>query len=173
MSSVRWDQSDRPVVFSHFSSGCLFTHFVTSRGEKMICGAVDCIERWICGLSSFTVATFSSACTFGLLLPCFQSVQFLLLACYLPNVAKRSTWEQCIILRTNDWPRILENFERPYLVNGSSDPLHVWFYGRVFEVGASNGPTSGWTKSNRHLGKFQMAISLQRVVRSTSCLILG
>jgi len=32
---------------------------------------------------------------------------------------------------TNDWlidrPRILENFERPYLGNGSSDPLHVWF----------------------------------------------
>ena len=22
---------------------------------------------------------------------------------------------------------ILENFERPYLGNGSSDPLHVWF----------------------------------------------
>jgi len=33
------------------------------------------------------------------------------------------------ILRTNDRPtdrpRILENFERSYLGNGSSDPLHV------------------------------------------------
>ena len=30
--------------------------------------------------------------------------------------------------RPTDRPRILENFERPYLGNGSSDPLHVWFY---------------------------------------------
>jgi len=34
---------------------------------------------------------------------------------------------------------------------------------RVFEVGGSNGATSGWTKSKmaagHHLGKFQMAIS--------------
>ena len=29
-----------------------------------------------------------------------------------------------------DRPRILENFERPYLGNGSSDSLHVWLYGR-------------------------------------------
>ena len=49
--------------------------------------------------------------------------------------------------RPTDRPRILENFERPYLGNGSSDPLHVWFYGRVFGDGGSNGPTSGWTKS--------------------------
>jgi len=90
-------------------------------------------------------------------------------------------YENNVILRTNDRPTdrpcILENFERPYLGNGSSDPLHVWFYGRVFEVGGSNGPTSGWTKSKmaagRHLGKFQMAISPQRVVRSSSCLIRG
>ena len=49
--------------------------------------------------------------------------------------------------RPADRPRILENFERPYLGNGSSDPLHVWFCGRVFEVGGSNGPNSGCTKS--------------------------
>jgi len=51
-------------------------------------------------------------------------LQFLLLARYVPNVAKRSVWEQCIILRTDpptDRPRILENFKRPYLGNGSSD----------------------------------------------------
>ena len=29
--------------------------------------------------------------------------------------------------------------EWPYLCNGWSDPLHVWFYGRVFGDGRSNG----------------------------------
>ena len=42
---------------------------------------------------------------------------------------------------------VLENFEWPYLGNGSSDPLQLWFQGRVFEVSGSNGTTSGWTKS--------------------------
>jgi len=28
---------------------------------------------------------------------------------------------------TTDRPRILANFERPYLGNGSSDPFHLWF----------------------------------------------
>ena len=65
------------------------------------------------------------------------------------------------ILRTNDRltdpptdrPRILENFERPYLGNGSSDVLHVSFYGTVFEVGGSNGAISGWTKSKTAAGR--------------------
>ena len=49
---------------------------------------------------------------------------------------------------TDQPSEILENFERPYLGNGSSDPLHVWFYGRVFGVGGSNGAyITGWTKS--------------------------
>ena len=30
---------------------------------------------------------------------------------------------------------------------GSSDPLHVWYYGGVFEVGGSNGDNSGLSKS--------------------------
>jgi len=56
------------------------------------------------------------------------------------------------ILRTDDRPtdrpRILENFERPYyLGNWSSDSCLV--LGSVFEVGGSNGPTSGWTKSKK------------------------
>ena len=72
---------------------------------------------------------------------------------------------------------ILENFERPYLGNGSYDPLHVFIYGRVFVVGGSKGAISGCTKSkmatDRHLGKFQMSISPERDVRSTLCLILG
>jgi len=45
-----------------------------------------------------------------------------------------------------------------------------------FGDGESNGPTSGWTKSKmaagRHLGKFRSAISPERIVQSTSCLIL-
>jgi len=63
----------------------------------------------------------------------FIMLDFLLFARYVPNVAKRSTWGQCIYWGpttdrpTTERPRILENFEWPYLVNGSSDPLHVWF----------------------------------------------
>ena len=48
--------------------------------------------------------------------------------------------------------------------------------GRVFEVGESNGATSGWNKSKmaagRRLGNFRMAIFLQRVMRFTSRLVL-
>ena len=32
-----------------------------------------------------------------------------------------------------------ENFKRPYLREGSSDPLDVWIYGGVFGFGGSNG----------------------------------
>jgi len=62
--------------------------------------------------------------------------QFLLLACYVPNVAKRSVWEQCNI-----------KDRRP------TDP-------------PTDRPTS-------HFGKFRTAISRQRVIQSTSCLVLG
>ena len=44
-------------------------------------------------------------------------------------------------------PHIWENFKWPYLREGSSDPLHVWFYGGVFEVGGSNGAISGLATS--------------------------
>jgi len=54
---------------------------------------------------------------------------------------------------TNDRPHILENFKWPYLREGSSDPLHVWFYGGVFGVGGSNGAISGLTEFNRYVGK--------------------
>jgi len=76
------------------------------------------------------------------------------------------------ILRTDDQrPRILENF------SATGHLIHfVWFYGGVFEVGGSNGATSGWTKSKmvagRRVAKFRIAISLQRFIRSTSYLIL-
>jgi len=46
---------------------------------------------------------------------------------------------------TDDRPTTshLENFKWPYFREGSSDPLHVWFYGGVFDVGGSNGANSG------------------------------
>jgi len=44
-------------------------------------------------------------------------------------------------------PLNFENFKWPYLHEGSSDPLHVWFYGGVFGVGGSNGAISGFAKS--------------------------
>ena len=40
---------------------------------------------------------------------------------------------------TSHW----ENFKWPYLREGSSDPLHVLFYGGVFGVGGSIGAISG------------------------------
>ena len=57
------------------------------------------------------------------------------------------------ILRTDRRPTDLSfgpywgNFKWPYLREGSSDPLHVWFYGGVFGVGGSNGAISGFAKS--------------------------
>ena len=44
-------------------------------------------------------------------------------------------------------PHIWENFKWPYLRKGSSDPLHVWFYGGFFEVGGSNGAIFVFAKS--------------------------
>ena len=44
----------------------------------------------------------------------------------------------CVELHTKKaLPHIWENIKWPYLREGSSDPLHVWFYGGVFDVGAS------------------------------------
>ena len=54
---------------------------------------------------------------------------------------------------------------------------YVWFYGRVFGDGGSNGAIYGSNKSKMAataiLEKFQVAISLQPVVRATSCFVLG
>jgi len=90
----------------------------------------------------------------------FQNEFYLFLARYVPNVAKRSIWDQCkkkCISRTdrptNDRPHIWENFKWPYLREGSSDPLHIWFHGGVFGVGGSNGAIPGLTKFNRYVGK--------------------
>ena len=52
-----------------------------------------------------------------------------------------------------------------------------WFQGRVFGDGGSNGAIYGSNKSKlvatAMLEKFQVAISPQPVVRSTSCLVIG
>jgi len=80
---------------------------------------------------------------------------------------------------TDDRPTTshLGNFKWPYLREGSSDPLHVWFYVGVLEVGGSNGAISGFAKSKMAARppswKIQMAISPQRIVRFTPCLVLG
>ena len=75
---------------------------------------------------------------------CLFMLLFLLLVRYVPNVAKRSIWDQCkkYILRT-DWP-------------------------------VTDRPTAQWPtdRPTSHLGKFQMVISPRGVVRSTSCLVL-
>jgi len=67
--------------------------------------------------------------------------------------------------------------EWPYLCNRWSDPLYVLFYGGIFGDGGFNGAISGSNKSKMAaaaiLEKFQMAISPQPVVRSTSCFVLG
>jgi len=100
--------------------------------------------------------------TLGLLCALLYSIllYFLLLARYVPNVAKRSIWNQCKKYiyrgptdRPTDQPHIWENFEWRYLREESSDPLHVWFYGGVFGVVGSNGAISGLTKFNRYVGK--------------------
>ena len=85
-------------------------------------------------------------------------------------------------VRTNPrwWPTpSWKNFKWPYLCNRSSDPLHVLF--RVgfspFGDGGSNGAIFDSNKFKMAaatiLEKFQMAISPQPVVRSTSCLVIG
>jgi len=102
---------------------------------------------------------------------------FLLLARYVPNVAKRSIWEQCkkkYILRTDRRPATGDqrpatdrrptdlsfgqywgNFKWPYLREGSSDPVHVWLYVGVFGVGESNGANSGLKKKTNAIGMWE------------------
>ena len=39
------------------------------------------------------------------------------------------------------------------MAKGSPDPLRVWFYCRVFEVGGSNGAISSLAKFNKYVGE--------------------
>ena len=69
--------------------------------------------------------------------------------------------------------------EWPYLCNG--DPIHFMFGSRVVGWGFRGRRIERrylrfdqiQDGGRRHLGKFQMAISPQPVVRSTSCLVIG
>ena len=112
----------------------------------------------------------------------FRPRLILLLACYDPNVAKRSIWDQCkkYILRTDRRPTndlTCGKFQIAISPRGISDPLHVWFYSGVFEIGGSNGAISGFAKSKVAAQppswKIQMAISPRRIIRFTPCLVLG
>jgi len=86
-------------------------------------------------------------------------------------------------LRTDQRPTDLSfgqywgNFKWPYLREGSSDPLHVWFYVGVFEVGGSNGAICGFAKSKMAdrppSWKIQMVISQRRIVRFMPSLVPG
>ena len=64
-------------------------------------------------------------------------------------------------------------------ISATRRPIDFLFGSRggVFGHGGSNGAISGWTKfkmaAGGHLGKPQTAISQQRVIRSTSLLVLG
>jgi len=78
--------------------------------------------------------------------------------------------------RPTDRPLIWGNFKWPYLRKGLSDPLHVWFYRGVFEVGGSNDAISSLTKFKMAAWppswKIQMAISPRLIIRFTPCLVL-
>jgi len=88
---------------------------------------------------------------------------------YGSRIGFSQSMDRMALLPTGDNPRwqpaaIMENFEWPYLSNGSLDPLHVLFHGRVIAIGGWSGLTSDWTKSKtaagRYLEKFRMAIYL-------------
>ena len=106
---------------------------------------------------------------------------FLLLARYVPNVAKRSIWEQCkkkYILRTDRRPT-----DRRPTTDLSFGKIQMTIYpqrvirstscsvlGGVFGVGGSNGAISGLTKSKiaaHHLGNFKISISPKHIIRFT------
>jgi len=116
-----------------------------------------------------------------------QSLLFLLLARYVTNVAKGSTWEQCIGYiedrgptddRSTDRPHILEKFEQPYLGNGSSDRLRVWFYRVGFSGTADRmdllpvvpnprfGPPPSWKISNDHISGMSYPIHFRELQSS-------
>ena len=106
-------------------------------------------------------------------------LSFLLLARYVPNVAKRSIWDQCKNVRSIYWePTDRPSRDRPTddrptshlahigeISNGHISargrPIHFMFGSAgVFGVGGSNGAICGFAKSkmaaeSRHLGKFK------------------
>jgi len=127
-------------------------------------------------------ATHRQHCQYVHIISSTTSACFLLLLRYVPNVAKSSTWDQCIYWgTTNDRP----TDQRPTdhsngHISATGHPIHFMFrygVGFSFGVGRSNGPTSDLTKSKittvSRLVWFWMALSLKRFIRSNSYLVLG
>jgi len=111
---------------------------------------------------------------------------FVLLARYVPNVAKEELWDQCkkyeywrpTDRRPTDlraYSHILGKFQMAITLQRVNRSPSCLVLGGVFRDGWSNGAISGWIKfkmaSGGHLGKLQTAISQRRVIRSTSCLV--
>jgi len=126
---------------------------------------------------------------------CKKTNQFLLLARYVPTVAKRSIWDQCkkkYILRTDQRPTgdqrpttdrrptndlTFGKFQMAISPRGIVRSTSCLVLPRVFGVGESNGAISGFVKSKmatRPLSwKIQTAISPRQIVLFTPCLVLG
>ena len=126
LSSLRSATNNQ--IAALLSKNAMMSAFVAPTVDRI----VDFRYRWLSFFVFFT-ALFNTARRY---LSMTSSVcRILLLARYVPNVAKRSTWHQCTCID-----------ERR--------------------------PTTDRRPTSRR-GKFRMAIFLQRVVRSTSCLVLG
>jgi len=110
---------------------------------------------------------------------------FLLLVRYVPNVAKRSIWDQCkkkYILRTDRWPATSDQRPTSHLANiGEISNGHISARGRPlhFMFGSTvgfRGRRIKWRYFRfRQIqdGGIQMAISHRWIVRFTPCLVLG
>ena len=64
-------------------------------------------------------------------------------------LGRRIEWRYFRFEQNPRWqpPPCWKNFKSPYIRNRLSDPLHVWFRGRVFGDGGSNGAIFGSNKS--------------------------
>jgi len=68
----------------------------------------------------------------------------------------------------------LGKFQIAISPRGSSDPLHVWFYGGVLGVGGSNGAISGFAKSKMAAAILENSNGdPRRIIQFTPCLVLG
>ena len=105
------------------------------------------VIQWTTGMQRVSAASFKAVQNF--------SIFYCLRATFLTQ--RRAVYEISVrrsIHRglTDRRPHIWGNFKWPYLREGSSDPLHVWFYGGVIGNGGSNGAFSSLTKFNRYHG---------------------
>ena len=104
--------------------------------------------------------------------------QFLFLACYIPNAAKRSIWHQYMCILTTDWWPILHLWKFRMAISlqqvvRSTSCLVLGYGFRCWRIEWRYFWLDQIQDDWPRLGKFWMAISLQRVIRSTLCLVLG